>query len=112
MAQEFANLYAHFKFKAVLEDAAITFLDRSINYGLMIVKNCELASRIMKKVNNASDLKFTWDISDHSETYMDLILFKGNRPKESGLIDVEVFLKPSNNLLYLPACNNHLASMK
>lgn len=112
VAPQFANLYAHYKFKPALEDPTILFLDRFIDDGFMIIKTREDARRIMHALNQLSSLKFTYDISDQQATYLDLIIFKGNRFKDTGILDVKVYFKPCNKLLYLPACSSHPKPMK
>lgn len=112
VAPQFANLYAHFKYKHIFEDKNIKFLDRFIEDGLMIMTSRPAAENLMEKLNNFGNLKFTWEISEKEATYMDITVYKGPRYKRHGILDVKVYFKPCNRLLYLPACSNHPVGMK
>lgn len=52
-------------------------------------------------------LKFTWKISDTSVDFLDLLISKGNRFKNSGVLDIELFLKPTNKFQYLAYSSCH-----
>ena len=112
VAPPFANLYLYFKFKQVLSDPSIHFQERFIDDGLLLVKTKEDATRIMEGLNQASPLNLTSDISDKAAIYLDIEVYKGTRYIAERKLDLKVYFKPTNKLLYLPAKSNHPGAMK
>lgn len=112
VAPQYANLYLYHKFKDILNDKEILFQDRFIDDGFLIVSTKEHATRILKRLNDSSNLELTHNISDHTAVYLDLTVHKGSRFKEKGILDLKVFFKPSNKMLYLPAKSSHPGHMK
>ena len=112
VAPPFANLYLYFKFKEVLEDEDILFQSRYIDDGLLMVKTLEKANQVMTRLNQASNLSLTHDISSETATYLDITVYKGTRFKEDRTLDLKVYFKPTNKLLYLPARSHHPGTMK
>lgn len=112
VAPPFANLYLYYKFKKVLEDDAILFQERFIDDGFIVTKSRLDAERIMKGLLEASSLNLTWNISDQEAIYLDLNIYKGPRFRNNKKVDLKVYFKPTNKLLYLPARSNHPDAMK
>ncbi len=52
-------------------------------------------------------LKFTFEASNSSINYLDLIIFKGNRFRETGILDTKVFTKPTETYQYLHKSSSH-----
>lgn len=112
VAPPFANLYLHYKFKDVLDDDAIIFQERFIDDGLIIVKTKEDAERIMAGLQQSTNLNLTYDVSSTHAIYLDLYVYKGPRLELEKKLDMKVYFKPTNKMLYLPAISNHPAEMK
>lgn len=112
VAPPFANLYLYYKFFTVLQDEAILFQERFIDDGLLIVRSKLDAERIMEGLLHASSLNLTWEISNSHAIYLDLHVFKGRRLMLDNKLDLKVYFKPTNKLLYLPAKSNHPLPMK
>ena len=112
VAPPFANLYLYFKFKEALDDEDIIFQSRYIDDGLLMVKTEGKAQEVMNKLNQASNLKLTYEISPTTATYLDITVYKGRRFKEQQTLDLKVYFKPTNKLLYLPAKSHHPGAMK
>ena len=53
-------------------------------------------------------LKFTYEISHNSTTFLDLHIFKGKRFVEKNILDLKTYFKPTNSFLYLhrTSCHN------
>lgn len=112
VAPPFANLYLHYKFKTAIENSTIYFYDRFIDDALVITSTKEEATRLMATLQTSSNLNLTYDISQQEGTYLDLTVYKGTRYKYERRIDIKVYFKPSNKLLYLPYISNHPRAMK
>lgn len=112
VAPPFANMYLYYKFKHVLDDESIIFRERYIDDGILIVKTREDCERIKKGLLAASNLNLTFDISEISAVYLDLTVYKGRRFIAEKKVDLKVYFKPTNKMLYLPARSHHPSSMK
>ncbi|CAI7822051.1 unnamed protein product [Closterium sp. NIES-54] len=53
------------------------------------------------------NIKLTWHVSDSSADFLDMVIFKGPRFAEKGILDLRVFQKPMNRYLYLPFSSFH-----
>ena len=56
-------------------------------------------------------LKFTFDISNSSLQFLDVTVFKGDRFKNSSILDLKLFRKPTENFQYLHRTSAHPASV-
>lgn len=112
VAPPFANLYLYLKFKDILQDNAILFQERFIDDGFMLVSTKQDAERIITRLNKATSLNLTYEIDDNKAIFLDLVVYKGSRFKRDGRLDLKVYFKPTNRLLYLPMISNHPKSMK
>lgn len=112
VAPPFANLYLFHKFKSILSDSSIIFQERFIDDGLLLVKTEDDAKRIMENLQQASSLNLTWDISKTEAVYLDIHVYKGRRLLLDNKLDMKVYFKPTNKLLYLPYRSNHPIAMK
>lgn len=112
VAPPFANLYLYHKFRTILQDESIIFQERYIDDGLLLVKTKADGERIMEALNQATNLNLTFDISETEAIYLDLNLYKGPRYANEGKVDMRVYFKPTNKMLYLPAISNHPEKMK
>ena len=52
-------------------------------------------------------LKFTFEASNCSVNYLDLTIFKGNRFRETGILDTKVYTKPTETYQYLHKSSSH-----
>ena len=112
VAPPFANLYLHYKFKTILQDHSVIMHERFIDDGFLLVSTKEDAIRIIKKLNDATNLDLTYEISERKAIFLDLEVYKGERFELEGRLDLRVYFKPTNRLLYLPMVSNHPMSMK
>jgi hypothetical protein len=53
------------------------------------------------------EIKLTWEISSTHLDFLDLHLYKGERFKSTGILDMETFQKRMNMYLYVPFCSYH-----
>ena len=109
VAPPFANLYLLFKFRMVFDEEApgIIYQSRYIDDGLVMVNDVETAERIASKLNDATNLRLTFQIDNHCATYLDLDVYKGKRFREEGYVDIKTHIKGTNKFLYLPAISDH-----
>lgn len=107
VAPPFANLYLYFKYKAALSHHSILFQSRYIDDGLVLIKTEALGKQLIKALGSASNLKLTFDIDTRKAIYLDLEVSKGTRFERQGKVDLKVYFKPTNRLLYLPANSEH-----
>jgi len=110
-APPFANLYLYFKFKEVLQDPTVLFHERYIDDGFILVSTKEDAHRIIKTLNDQTNLNLTHDISETRAIFLDLVIYKGDRFQEQNILDLKTYFKPTNRLLYLPNITKHPRSM-
>ena len=62
----------------------------------------------MNKINQIhSIIKFTYELNKTELTFLDIILYKGNRFNENQLLDVRTHIKPTNKQLYIHASSYH-----
>ena len=62
----------------------------------------------MNKTNQThSTIKFTYELNETELTFLDIILYKGNRFNENQLLDVRTNIKPTNKQLYIHASSYH-----
>lgn len=66
-----------------------------------------LLSFISRLNSTHTTLKFTFDLSFSSVSYLDLRLYKGDRFKETGILDIEPFYKPTCTYQYLHIASAH-----
>lgn len=112
VAPPFCNLYLYLLFKEILNDTSIIFESRYIDDGFILARTTDDAIRIANLINNCSNLTITWDIHNNKAIYLDLVLYKGDRFRESGILDITTYFKPTNKLLYLPYSSCHPTHMK
>lgn len=107
VAPPYANLYLYFKYRSALSHNDILFQSRYIDDGLVLIKNESSGKELIKRLGQASNLKLTFDIHPMKAIYLDLEITKGKRFDTQGKLDLQVYFKPTNRLLYLPANSNH-----
>lgn len=112
VAPPFANLYLYYKFLRILQDPEILLHERYIDDGFILVSSRQHAERIIRLLNAATNLDLTYEISEHKAVFLDLVVYKGMRFELENRLDLRVYFKPTNRLLYLPMISNHPASMK
>ena len=52
-------------------------------------------------------IKFTASISDTQIDYLDITIFKGDRFKETGILDVKIYTKPCETFMYITPTSTH-----
>lgn len=107
VAPPFANLYMYFKYRPVLRNTNVIFTSRYIDDGFLIIKNRPAAEHILTELNDATNLDLTYNIDNDKAVYLDLEIFKGRRYRSESRLDLKVYFKPTNKLLYLPAKSHH-----
>lgn len=107
VAPPFANLYLFYKFKEHLPADTLLYQSRYIDDGLLITHSEATGKKIIRKLQQASNLTLTFDINKDRAIYLDLEVFKGRRFQREGRLDLKVYFKPTNKLLYLPANSQH-----
>lgn len=107
VAPPFANLYLFYKYKQFLKPGTILFQSRYIDDGLLITHTEEQGRKVLHNLQQASNLNLTFEISSTRAIYLDLEVFKGRRFEKEGKLDLKVYFKPTNKLLYLPAISHH-----
>lgn len=107
VAPPFANLYLYFKYKSTLDKEDILYKSRYIDDGFIIVPSAERGEVILKQLNEACNLNLTFEISNSKAIYLDLEIYKGRRYFNEHRLDMRVYFKPTNKLLYLPATSHH-----
>ena len=107
VAPPFANLYLYFKYKSILDKEDVFYKSRYIDDGFIIVPSAERGKTILKQLNDACELNLTFEISNNRAIYLDLEIFKGRRYFNEQRLDMKVYFKPTNKLLYLPANSHH-----
>lgn len=112
VAPQFANLYMHYKYADTLDDCAIHIQRRFIDDGFLVVDTAQDAERIMRNMQSVGNLDFTYEISDDRAVFLDLDIYKGERFRAFGALDMRTYFKPTNRFLYLPAISNHPWHMK
>ena len=62
--------------------------------------------------NNSHELiKFTYEISKDSITFLDTTLYKGPRFEQHGILDIKTYIKPTENYQYLKRNSSHASSV-
>lgn len=112
VAPPFANLYLYYKLKKVLSHSGIQFQNRFIDDGFIIADNIQVAEQIVRNLNQVCNLKFTAEINPSRAIYLDICIYKGPRYELSRKLDLKVYFKPTNRMLYLPSISNHPGSQK
>ena len=81
---------------------------RFIDDLLIIAQSEEDAHMILKTFNSIDPLiQLTGTISYTTTNFLDLTLYKGSRFNHSNRFDLDVYQKPSNQFLFLPAGSYH-----
>ena len=57
-------------------------------------------------------IKFTYEVSKTEVVFLDLVLYKGQRLAETGILDVRTHIKPTNKQLYVHATSHHPCNVK
>lgn len=112
VAPPFANLYLFYKLKEILSHPGIQYQNRYIDDGFIIADNTSIAEEIVLKLNEKCNLKFTAEINTSRAIYLDMIIYKGPRYALERKIDLQVYFKPTNKLLYLPHISQHPGAHK
>ena len=74
--------------------------------------NRNQALNFIKMLNNLNPtLKFTSEISDYQITFLDLIIYKGERFRKEGKLDTRVATKKTNTFQYLARDSAHPESV-
>ena len=62
----------------------------------------------MDKLNSIhTSIKFTYECSENEITFLDVTLYKGERFKETLILDIKTHIKPTNKQLYVHASSYH-----
>ncbi|CAI7852057.1 unnamed protein product, partial [Closterium sp. NIES-53] len=82
---------------------------RYIDDGLIIWPGTQADLEGYLQTLNALDpnIRVTWTVSESSIDFLDMVLFKGPRFKEHGILYFGTFQKPLNKYLYLPFSSFH-----
>lgn len=63
---------------------------------------------LIKQLNKMHEtIKFTATISDSEINYLDITIFKGKRFKESGILDIKIYVKECETFMYLNPTSTH-----
>ena len=57
-------------------------------------------------------IKFTHEISERKLTFLDVTLYKGDRLKKSGILDLKTHIKDTNKQLYVHSTSYHPPTTK
>lgn len=72
----------------------------------------ETLENMLTRLNSIhSTIKFTWEISGESATFLDLEIYKGERFRKVGLLDVRPHFKETNSFQYLHYGSAHPRSV-
>lgn len=112
VAPQFANLYLYYKFRSILQYPSILLQERFIDDGFLLIENREKATRIIKELNDCTNLNLTHAIDENQAIFLDLVIHKGSRFESEHRLDLRTYFKPTNRLLYLPMISNHPTAMK
>lgn len=109
----FANLYLFRKLRRVFyrHQKFILFQKRDIDHGLMLVREAEPAERLCDELEDASNLRFTFDWKWTSAVYLDIEIYKGRRFEKEGILENKIYTKPISKFLYLRDKSNHPESV-
>ncbi|CAI6004762.1 unnamed protein product [Closterium sp. NIES-65] len=82
---------------------------RYIDDGLIIWPRSQVELEEYVRTFNGLDpnIRITWNISEHSVDFLDVVLSKGPRFTERGILDFGTFQRPMNRYLYLPFSSFH-----
>ena len=72
----------------------------------------EVLQFIQKANQFLPTIKFTAEISDSEATFLDTTIYKGERFKETGILDVRVHLKPTEKFQYTHFKSSHSPGVK
>ena len=89
-----SHILAHFRFR---DDGFILFDGNHDNLNLLF--------EIANKEHNL--LKFTYNYSNEEITFLDTIVYKGNRYKKTGILDIKSYHKPTESYGYLHRSSSH-----
>lgn len=104
----FANIFMYILERGVLKKYGndIAYYKRYLDDIFMIVnQNSEAIKTSLGKMEKNIKLEFC--DSDHSATFLDLIIFKGSRYGSESILDTKVHQKQLNMYLYIPYCSSH-----
>jgi hypothetical protein len=115
LAPPYANIYVfEATEKALAKRKSILYWKRHIDDVFMITtmppKTQLLA--LFKMMGSVSKLNFTPDIQSEAVDFLDLHIYKGDRFRTSGILDLTVHQKVMNTYLYLPFQSYHPTFMK
>jgi hypothetical protein len=104
---EVAHIYLEETIGPVLaaHAANISFHRRYIDDGFLIFTGTKEQLLSLFTALNAVDpdhLELTYECSRTSAVFLDLVTYKGDRWRASGVLDFKVYQKPINRYLYLP----------
>ena len=67
----------------------------------------------MEKINQTQEtIKFTHEVSDKEVTFLDVTVYKGERFKTTGILDIKTHIKLTNKQLYVHATSYHPPATK
>ena len=98
---EIINLFAH--------SNKILFFGRYRDDGFMIFHSSLREMEEFFELANAHHplLKFTYDISDSEMIFLDTVVYKGLRFRNTGILDIKNYTKPTNTHQYLHRFSMH-----
>lgn len=80
---------------------------------LSIVKDSSLVQEFVQSLNDMHpNIKLDFSINAERAEFLDLVIYKGKRFREKGILDLKVHQKVMNMYLYIPYSSYHTSHMK
>ena len=116
MAVAFANIFmAHIETQ-ILSKSVIkpTVWKRYIDdiFSLCDISKPDIEEFIVKANSHHPTIKFTAEISDMETTFLDTVIYKGDRFKEQSILDIKTHFKPTETFQYTHFSSCHPPSVK
>ncbi len=81
-------------------------------FAIMHTSTAEEIKEFFHIANNHHPLlKFTYEISDSEMIFLDTVIFKGNRFAHTGVLDIKIYIKPTNTHQNLQRASMHNPSV-
>lgn len=90
----------------------IHFHSRFIDDGFLVCKPTIDVGLLIRQLQAVTNLKLTFEKSEHQCIYLDIVIYKGQRYQSTRRFDTKTFFKPTNKFLYLPSISNHPPAQK
>jgi hypothetical protein len=113
VAPVFANIFMFILERKILQKYGnqIVYYRRYLDDILLCV-NGDVDAIKTSLSNMEKFIKLDFNISDKTATFLDLIIFKGERFKKNGILDLKVHQKQLNKYLYIPYTSYHTENSK